>query len=133
MTTKRMTTKASEIRAGLSHPIIDADGHFVEVAPLINAEMLTYLEEMGGPEVRDRYIEDTGLTDTSTVLAGHDGGIGAGWKAMPSWWGWQTANALDRATAHLPALLYERLDDGSKLAAVVRNRSRRAAPPASST
>ena len=63
-----MTTKAAEIRAGLSHPIIDADGHFVEVAPLINEEMLTYLEEMGGPEVRDRYALDTGLTDTSTVL-----------------------------------------------------------------
>ena len=104
-------TKAAEIRAGLSHPIIDADGHLVEVAPLINAEMLAYLEEMGGPEVRDRYLADTGLTDTSTVLAGHTGATGGGWKAMPSWWGWATENTLDRATAHLPALLYERLDE----------------------
>ena len=39
------------------------------------------------------------------------GATGAGWKAMPSWWGWTTANTLDRATAHLPALLYERLDE----------------------
>ena len=30
---------------------------------------------------------------------------------MPSWWGWQTADVRDRATAHLPALLYERLDE----------------------
>ena len=30
---------------------------------------------------------------------------------MPSWWGWQTHNVLDRATSHLPALLYERLDE----------------------
>ncbi len=30
---------------------------------------------------------------------------------MPSWWGWQTAAVRDRATAHLPALLYERLDE----------------------
>ena len=30
---------------------------------------------------------------------------------MPSWWGWQTSNTLDRATAHLPTLLYERLDE----------------------
>ena len=67
----RVTTRAQEIRANLSHPIIDADGHFVEVAPLLNEEMLTYLEEMGGPEVRDRYALDTGLTDTSTVLAAH--------------------------------------------------------------
>ena len=55
-----MTTRAAEVRAGLSHPVIDADGHFVEVAPLLNEEMLTYLEEMGGPEVRDRYARDTG-------------------------------------------------------------------------
>lgn len=30
---------------------------------------------------------------------------------MPSWWGWQTADVRDRATAHLTALLYERLDE----------------------
>lgn len=106
-----MSTKAAQIRAGLSHPIIDADGHFVELAPLLNEEMLTYLEEMGGREVRDRYALDTGLTDTSTVLAGHRGTEGAGWNAMPSWWGWATENTRDRATAHLPALLYERLDE----------------------
>jgi hypothetical protein len=99
-----MTTKSARIRSGLSHPVIDADGHFVELAPLLNEEMLTYLEEMGGREVRDRYTLDTGLTDTSTVLAGHRGGTGSSWNAMPSWWGWATENTLDRATAHLPAL-----------------------------
>ena len=106
-----MTSRAQEIRSGLAHPIIDADGHFVELAPLLNEEMLTYLEEMGGREARDRYATDTGLTDTSTVLAGHPGATGAGWNAMPAWWGWATENTLDRATAHLPALLYERLDE----------------------
>jgi predicted TIM-barrel fold metal-dependent hydrolase len=106
-----MTSGSAQIRARLSHPIIDADGHFVELAPLLNEEMLTYLEEMGGPDVRDRYARDTGLTDTSTVLAGHRGADASTWNAMPSWWGWATENTLDRATAHLPALLYERLDE----------------------
>ena len=91
-----MTTKSARVRSGLSHPIIDADGHFVELAPLLNEEMLTYLEEMGGREVRDRYTLDTGLTDTSTVLAGHRGGTASSWNAMPSWWGWATENTLDR-------------------------------------
>jgi hypothetical protein len=27
------------------------------------------------------------------------------------WWNWPTQNTLDRATTHLPALLYERLDE----------------------
>ena len=30
---------------------------------------------------------------------------------MPSWWGWQCRNTLDRATMHLPELLYQRLDE----------------------
>jgi predicted TIM-barrel fold metal-dependent hydrolase len=106
-----MTAESAKIRGRLSHPIIDADGHFVEVAPLLNEEMLTYLEEMGGRTVRDRCARDTGLTDTSTVLASHRGAGTARWDAMPSWWGWATDNTLDRATAHLPALLYERLDE----------------------
>jgi len=104
-------TRAAEIRSGLSHPIVDADGHFVELGPLLNEEVLAYIEEMGGRELRDQYLRRSGVTDTSTVLADHAGAAAAGWKAMPSWWGWQTANTLDRATAHLPRLLYERLDD----------------------
>jgi predicted TIM-barrel fold metal-dependent hydrolase len=103
--------KASEVRGNLSHPIIDADGHFVELGPVFEEEMLTYLEEMGGRAVRDRYTGNTGLTDTTTVLASHPGGRGPGWKAMPSWWGWPTKNTRDRATSYLPALLYERLDE----------------------
>ena len=94
-----------------SHPIVDADGHFVELGPLLNDEVIAYIEEMGGRELRDVYVRRSGVTDTSTVLAGHAGAAGSGWQAMPSWWGWQTANTLDRATAHLPALLYERLDE----------------------
>jgi len=106
-----MTKTATDIRAQLAHPIIDADGHFVELAPIFEEEMLTYLEDMGGAAVRDRYAHDTGLTDTTTVLASHAGAHGPGWKAMPSWWGWPTRNTRDRATSYLPALLYERLDE----------------------
>ena len=105
-------TRAADIHAGLSHPIVDADGHFVELGPILNEEMLAYIGEMGGRELRDRYVQRSGVTDTSTVLAEHAAARDAsGWKAMPSWWGWQAENTLDRATAHLPQLLYERLDE----------------------
>src|SRR5450755_1962264 len=106
-----MSRTPAEVRAALSHPIIDADGHFVELAPVFDDEMLTYIEEMGGRAIRDRYVNNTGLTDTSTVLAAHPGARGPGWRAMPSWWGWPTKNTRDRATSYLPALLYERLDE----------------------
>ena len=35
----------------------------------------------------------------------------ASWATRPPWWSLPAANTLDRATAHLPRLLYERLDD----------------------
>jgi len=103
-------SKAAQVRAGLSHPIIDADGHFVELAPVFDEEMLTYLEEMGGRRAR-RYAGDTGLTDTTTVLASHPGTRGPGWKAMPSCGAGRRKNTRDRATSYLPGLLYERLDE----------------------
>jgi predicted TIM-barrel fold metal-dependent hydrolase len=107
------TTRASEIRAGLSHPIIDADGHFVEVAPILNDEIVSYIEQDGGTELRDRYLSGVvAPIDTSSNLANRDRpAIREEWRAMPSWWGWQCNNTLDRATMHLPELLYERLDD----------------------
>ena len=91
------TTKAAKIRAQLDHPVIDADGHFVELTPVLDDALLASLEAEGGAGLRDRYRTDA---------AAH-----ADWRAMPSWWGWPTANTRDRATAHLPALLYERLDE----------------------
>ena len=109
-----MTSRSSqEIRAGLDHPVIDVDGHFVEMAPVLHEEILATLEELGGASLRDRYLAGpVRPTDTSSILAGRTVAGGRDtWSAMPSWWGWPVANVRDRATAHLPALLYERLDE----------------------
>jgi hypothetical protein len=107
------TTRASRIRAELDHPVIDADGHFVELAPVLDDALLASLEAEGGSPLRDRYLASrVAPFDTSTVLAQRGDAASLGqWKAMPSWWGWQTRNTRDRATSHLPGLLYERLDE----------------------
>jgi len=80
---------------------------------VLDDELLAYLEEAGGRGLRDRYL--AGMVkpfDTSTALSDrNDPRVRQKWLAMPSWWGWQTRNTLDRATAHLPRLLYERLDE----------------------
>jgi predicted TIM-barrel fold metal-dependent hydrolase len=104
---------ASAIRAGLDHPIIDADGHFVEIGPLLDDEIVAYLEETGGARLRDRFVRGgVAPTDTAQNLADRgDASVRERWRAMPSWWGWPTHDARDRATAHLPSLLYERLDE----------------------
>ncbi len=106
-------TKAADVRHRVGHPIIDADGHFVEVGPILNDELLTYLAEAGGPAMRDRYLGGfVRPFDTSTVLADRDSpDVRANWRSMPSWWGWQTKNTYDRATAHLPKLMYDRLEE----------------------
>ncbi len=106
-------TKAADVRRIVGHPIIDADGHFVEIGPMLDEECLTYLEEAGGPNLRDRYLKGAVQPyDTSTVLADRTRPeIRAEWRGMPSWWGWPTKNVRDRATSHLPKLLYERLDE----------------------
>jgi predicted TIM-barrel fold metal-dependent hydrolase len=106
-------TKAARIRRGLSHPVIDADGHFVELAPVLDDALLAGLEAEGGSYLRDRYLASRATPfDTSTVLLSRMAAQTVEeWKAMPSWWGWQTRNTRDRATSHLPALLYERLDE----------------------
>jgi predicted TIM-barrel fold metal-dependent hydrolase len=106
-------TTSQAVRAQLGHPIIDADGHFVEIGPLLGDEVLSYVEEIGGAALRDRYLT-SGIvpTDTSTVLADRSlAAVRGQWSAMPSWWGWPTRNVHDRATAHLPRLLHERLDE----------------------
>lgn len=107
------TSTAAEIRSQLSHPIIDADGHFVEMGALLDEEIITYIEEEAGAAVRERYLAGAAAPiDTVTNL--HDRGdarIRREWRAMPSWWGWQAENTYDRATMHLPSLLYDRLDE----------------------
>jgi hypothetical protein len=101
------------VREEIDHPVIDVDGHFVEMAPVLHEEIVATLEELGGAGLRDRYLDGpVRPTDTSTILAGRTlAGVRDAWAAMPSWWGWPVENVRDRATAHLPALLDERLQE----------------------
>src|SRR5262249_35165835 len=96
--------RAAQIRAGLKHPVIDGDGHWMEPIPVF----LEYLSEAGGPEAVDQMRK---------LRRGRD----AGYRATPAerqhhrlrraiWWG-VTSNTLDKASAMLPALLNERLPE----------------------
>lgn len=96
-------SKSAAVRARLDHPVIDGDGHWLEPVPIF----LDYLRQVGGPSVVERFIHKA---------------RDAGWYEMtpqerlerrlhrPTWWG-EPANTLDRATAMIPRLFYERLDD----------------------
>lgn len=106
-------TPAARVRAGLSHPVVDADGHFIETAPVFQCFLEDYAKEAGGGDLAARFA--AGIDYDETVLRPwsrlSDAERRALWTPRPPWWSLPAANTLDRATAHLPRLLYERLDD----------------------
>ena len=97
---------AAKIREQVSHPIIDADGHFVEIGPILDDELASCLEETGGKELRDLYLSSGSRPfNTANVLRDRGDPITKQeWKAGPSWWGWQTKNTLDRGNGRPSAV-----------------------------
>src|SRR5499433_1688290 len=101
------TSPSAAIRARLTHPVIDADGHTVEFVPAF----LDYLRQVGGPKILERYSavwEEAGWLDWYRMS----------WEerrdrraTRPIWWALPTKNTLDRATATLPTLLSERMEE----------------------
>jgi predicted TIM-barrel fold metal-dependent hydrolase len=98
---------SAQIHDRLDHPVIDADGHWIEFEPTL----LDYLDAVAGPAMVDRFRRDDYLAGLT------------GWARMsleerrerraiqPPWWGFPARNALDRATAMLPSLLCERMEE----------------------
>jgi predicted TIM-barrel fold metal-dependent hydrolase len=96
---------AASIRARLDHPVIDADGHLVEFLPLIR----DFLVELGGESLAtglDQLVHGPAALRALDATARRAGGI-----SRSGWWGVPTRNTRDRATAMLPGLLYDRLDE----------------------
>jgi predicted TIM-barrel fold metal-dependent hydrolase len=99
------TPDPAAIRARLSHPVIDSDGHWLEFGPAISE----YLERVGGRGVLEAFTSRNGriLRDLALTLDERRDAR----RAQQTWWSFPTRNTLDRATAMLPRLLYERLDE----------------------
>jgi hypothetical protein len=102
-----MSAKLSskEIRKMIGHPVIDADGHWLEFGPSIN----DYLREVGGQKVVDSFRQRAHYVHKSLTMTPEERSETR--RAQEAFWGVPTRNTLDRATAMLPRLLYERLDE----------------------
>jgi len=106
-----MTTAGSSpsarIRSRLTHPVIDADGHMIEVFPV----MFDYLKQVGGPEMTERTWasfrrqNSIGWYDMSPAERRFHN------QLRPAFWAAPAENTRDRATAMLPRLMYERLPE----------------------
>jgi predicted TIM-barrel fold metal-dependent hydrolase len=103
----------AEIRAKLNHPIIDGDGHWVEYDPVFAEQM----RKVGGDLAADGFLAAMDVTRASLALGVEERRRRR--VAQPGFWTRQTGNTYDRATAMMPHLLYERLDEiGSDFAIV---------------
>jgi len=98
-------TEARKLRARLNHPIIDADGHWAEFAPHMREEFRriggdTAVEALDMASARIPRSLSMSLAERRRRRIGQE-----------AFWFLPTKNTLDRATAMMPRLLYERLDD----------------------
>jgi predicted TIM-barrel fold metal-dependent hydrolase len=104
MSTISTATKSSVVRDGLSHPVIDGDGHWMEPTETL----VHYIRKVGGGSAADAYLKIHEQIN--------------GWYQVPPadrmraramripWWG-GPAGTLDKATSILPDLMYRRLDE----------------------
>jgi predicted TIM-barrel fold metal-dependent hydrolase len=93
------------IRKQIGHPVIDADGHWLEFGPSIN----DYLKEVAGQKVVDSFRQRGLYVQKSLAMTPEERAQTR--RAQEAFWGVPARNTLDRATAMLPRLLYERLDE----------------------
>jgi predicted TIM-barrel fold metal-dependent hydrolase len=98
-------SNARTLHSRLNHPIIDADGHWIEYTPVMREEF----RRIGGDAAVVALALASQRIPTSlgmSVAERRRRRIG-----QEAFWFLPTKNTLDRATAMLPRLMYERLDD----------------------
>ena len=98
---RRNAPTPSMVRARLSHPVIDGDGHQLECMPMV----LSTLADLAGQDVADRLISSD---STSWPMGTRPTPAG---PRVRSFYGLLTENTLDRVTPAYPHLLYERLEE----------------------
>src|SRR6266853_1965437 len=94
-----------QVHAKLSHPIIDGDGHWIEYTPVFAEKMRKVVGDKGadGFLAQQRFIPDSLRL---SIEERKQRGVG-----MQGYWGRQSTNTRDRATAMMPRMLYDRLDE----------------------
>ena len=99
------STEARKLRSRLNHPIIDADGHWLEYGPVMREEF----RRIGGDAAVEGLAVASDRVPNSLRLSPAERSRRR--VGMEAFWSSPSENVLDRATAMLPRLMYERLDD----------------------
>jgi len=99
------STEARKLRSRLNHPIVDADGHWLEYGPVMRDEF----RRIGGDAAVEALAAATDRVPSALRMSLPERRRRR--VGMEAFWGSPSENVLDRATAMLPRLMYERLDD----------------------
>src|SRR5256885_3480630 len=98
-------TEARKLRGRLSHPVVDADGHWIEYGPVMRDEF----KRIGGDAAAEAFDLASSRVPSSLKMSVAERAKKR--VGMEAFWSSPSENVLDRATAMLPKLMYERLDD----------------------
>jgi predicted TIM-barrel fold metal-dependent hydrolase len=93
------------IRSRLPHPVIDADGHWLEFGPVVGEQ----LRKIGGSAAADGFASVRGGVREALMMSVEERQRRR--ISQEGFWGSPERNTRDRATGLLPRLLYERLDE----------------------
>src|SRR6058998_1754180 len=98
-------TEARKLRSRLSHPVVDADGHWLEYLPVMREQ---FKKIAGDAAVEGLALASSRIPNALKLSLAERRRKRVG---MEGFWSSPSENVLDRATAMFPRLFYERLDD----------------------
>src|SRR6266403_1160153 len=98
-------TEARKLRSRLSHPVVDADGHWLEYLPVMREQ---FRKIAGEAAVEGLALASSRIPNALKMSLAERRRKRVG---MEGFWSSPSENVLDRATAMFPRLFYERLDD----------------------
>src|SRR4026209_2775463 len=96
---------ARTLPARLTHPVIDADGHWLEYSPVMREE---FRRTGGGAAVEGLALASQRVPNSLKMTVAERNRRRVGQEAF---WSSPCENVLDRPTAMMPRLMHERLDE----------------------
>ncbi len=104
---KAKPSPSSELRKRLNHPVIDTDGHMVELFPVI----FDYIKQVGGPEMSEKMFTSLRRQNNRSWYEMDHAQRRHHNLIRPAFWAAPAENTTDLATAMLPKLMHERLPE----------------------
>ena len=104
---KANPSPSRELRSRLNHPVIDTDGHMVELFPVI----FDYIKQVGGPEMSEKMFTSLRRQNNRSWYEMDHAQRRHHNLIRPAFWAAPAENTTDLATAMLPKLMHERLPE----------------------